>query len=77
MNNNNNRRDATFRLMRTCLLMKLDTGGVALYRRRGTPPAGCRWKAMDGEAGLDGGQRWEASAPRETSEVGEVIDVEN
>ncbi|CAH1413224.1 unnamed protein product [Lactuca virosa] len=29
------------------LLMKLDTGGVALCRRRGTPPTGCRWKASE------------------------------
>ncbi|CAH1424782.1 unnamed protein product [Lactuca virosa] len=68
--------------------MKLDTGDVALCRRGGTPPAGCRWrgrdppvgcrwKALDGEAGLDGGQKWEASALRETSEVGEAVDVEN
>ncbi|CAI9302648.1 unnamed protein product [Lactuca saligna] len=36
------------------LFMKLDNGGVALYRRRGTPPAGCRWKASErrGSTGL-------------------------
>ena len=32
---------------------------------------------MDGGAGLDRGQRWEAPTPRETSEVGEAVDVEN
>ncbi|CAH1420821.1 unnamed protein product [Lactuca virosa] len=46
-------------------------------QRGGAPQAGCHWKALDGGAGLDGGQRWGALAPRETSEVGEAVDVEN
>ncbi|CAH1422012.1 unnamed protein product [Lactuca virosa] len=73
------------------LLMKLDTGGVALYQRRGTPSAVCRWKASERRgstgwvslesAGRRGGagrrSGWEASARRETSEVGEAVNVES